>query len=117
MVEVGDWFGIGSIGLTVVLLWRIWRIEITLKARVDELDYSLAIIVQQLVERMDNLKEMVPSVNLINQNPFSQVLEFLKSRNPENQNAEDEFISRTPNEIEPEFIEVTSNATEKEERI
>jgi hypothetical protein len=115
MVEVGVLSGIGSIGLTVVLLWRIWRIEITLNARVDELDHSLAIIVQKLVERMDSLKELVPSVNLINQNPIHSLFEWLNSRSPNFQDGVHDFDKHTPPSQDSPIIEIDANATEEKE--
>ena len=108
MVEVGVWFGIGNIGLTIVLFWRLWRVEMLIDSRIQDLDMQLASVINHLLEKVESIGSNVPDINLINQNPFGQIIDFLRNR---------EHIASQPHPAEPEsLIEVESNATTQEEK-
>ena len=77
-----DGVGLATLGSVLVLLWRILIVERTLHERVDEIDRSLGAVVGMIIEKMDSISSSVPDINLINQNPIGQIIEFLKGNAP-----------------------------------
>lgn len=106
MVEVGVWLGIGNIVLIIVTIGVLIRLEYNLHARVEALDYQLASVIQHLVERVENIGSNVPDINLIQPNPFAQLLDFLRNRDD---------IATPPPPVKPKpMIEVEQDAPKKE---
>ena len=87
MVEVGVGLGLGTVIIGLFLIWRIFVIEENLNSRIDELDRGLGAVVGNIIERMDAIGANVPDINLINQNPIGQILDFLRGQAPGGENA------------------------------
>lgn len=103
MVEVGIAVGIGNLILASVLIWRILLVESTIHDRVDEIDRSLGGVVGMIVDRIDTIASNVPDINLINQNPIGQIIDFLKGNSP---NADLIHSQPPPKGPDGQFIEV-----------
>lgn len=82
MVEVGVLFGLGSIVVGLVIIWRVFVIEQALHERVDDIDSSLGGVVGLIIEKIDAIGANVPDINLIQNNPIAQILDFLKGNDP-----------------------------------
>jgi hypothetical protein len=82
MVEVGLMVGLGTLCLVIVLIWRVWVVEQALHDRVDDIDASLGGVVGMIIEKIDHISSSVPDINLINQNPIGQIIDFLKGNAP-----------------------------------
>jgi len=112
MVEVGVGVGLGTMCLVIVLIWRVWVVERALHDRVDDIDASLGGVVGLIIEKIDHISSSVPDINLINQNPIGQIIDFLKGNAP---NAD--IITGHPPRTEStgQFVEVDSesNGTKK----
>lgn len=83
MVGVWDMVGLGSLILTIVLIWRIEVVKATIHDRVDEIDRSLGSVVGMIIDKIDNFSTQMPEISLINQNPIGQIIDFLKGNSPE----------------------------------
>ena len=79
--------GLGTVIIGLFLIWRIFVIEENLNTRIDELDRGLGAVVGSIIERMDAIGANVPDINLINQNPIGQILDFLRGQAPGEENA------------------------------
>ena len=113
MVEVSLWVGLGTLGIGIVIIWRVFVIEAALHDRVDEIDRSLGSVVGMIIEKNDHISSSVPDINLINQNPIGQIIDFLKGNSPEVvNNGQPKPRDSTGQFVE---IEVEPNATPKEE--
>ena len=82
MVEVALALGLGTLIGVIVLIWRVWVVESALHSRVDDIDSSLGGVVGMIIEKIDAISSQVPDINLINQNPIGQIIEFLKGNAP-----------------------------------
>jgi len=101
MVEGGLVVGVTTLVMVSVLLWRIWVVETTIHERVDQIDMSLGSVVGLLIEKLDGMADRAISIT---ENPIGQILEFLKSSNPNKEN-----ITAQPSRNETgQFIEVDS---------
>lgn len=83
MVEVWDAVGLGTLILVIVLIWRVWIVENAIHGRVDDIDRSLGSVVGMIIEKIDKISGNLPEINLINQNPIGQIIDFLKGNAPE----------------------------------
>jgi hypothetical protein len=83
MVTVWDAVGLGTLVLVIVLIWRVWVVENALHERVDDIDASLGGVVGLIIEKIDLISSSVPDINLINQNPIGQIIDFLKGNSPD----------------------------------
>ena len=92
--------GVATLVCVLVLFWRIWLVEQTLNERVDDIDRSLGQVVGLLIEKMDSMADRAVSIT---ENPIGQILEFLKSSNPNR-----ESIPSQPRGEAGQFIEVDS---------
>lgn len=110
MVEVWLWVALGNLVCSGVLIWRVLVVESTLHDRVDEIDRSLGGVVGLIVEKIDAISANVPDINLINQNPIGQIIEFLKGNAPN-----DSIINsqHPPKGSDGQFIEVDSIGTKE----
>ena len=77
------WVGLGTLMVGIVAVWRIIVIETALHDRIDEIDRSLGSVVGMIIEKIDHISSSVPDINLINQNPIGQIIDFLKGNSPE----------------------------------
>ena len=88
-------------------------IETALHDRVDEIDRSLGSVVHMIIEKMDAISSSVPDINLINQNPIGQIIDFLKGSAPDNQVIKGQ---PAPRDSTGQFVEVIpEDGTKKEE--
>lgn len=110
MVAVWDGVVLGNLCIGIFIIWRLFQIQERLDLKISEIDKSLGVVVGLIIEKIENIQSQVPDINLINQNPFGQIIDFLKSRDPNNPSIKSQ---PTPNEIEPEFIEVESYGTKE----
>ena len=110
MDAVGIGFGLGTMAVNIFIIWRLFTIQDRLDLKIEEIDKSLGVVVGMIIEKIERISSQVPDINLINQNPFGQIIDFLKSRDPSNPSIKSH---PTPNEIEPEFIEVESYGTKE----
>ena len=109
-----DGVGLGSLILTIVLIWRIEMVKATIHERVDEIDKSLGSVVGMIIDKMDGFSQKMPEISLINQNPIGQILDFLKGNAPQ-----ESVINGQPKprDSSGQFIEVeelNQDATQKE---
>lgn len=74
--------GLGTLVLVIVLIWRVWVVEQALHDRIDDIDSSLGGVVGLIIEKIDHISSSVPDINLINQNPIGQIIDFLKGNAP-----------------------------------
>ena len=65
-----------------VIIWRVWVIEKTLNERVDGIDNNLGILATHILDKINTITSQVPDINLINQNPIGQIIDFLKGNAP-----------------------------------
>ena len=112
---VGLGLGLGAIIIGMVIIWRIFVIEENLNTRIDELDRGLGAVVGNIIERMDAIGANVPDINLINQNPIGQIIEFLRGQAPSNPNGP--LMSTPPprDESTGQYVEVESHAPQEKE--
>ena len=103
MVEVGLGVGLGTMILVLVLIWRVWVVEQALHDRVDDIDASLGGVVGLIIEKIDHISSSVPDINLINQNPIGQIIDFLKGNAP---NADIITGRPPPTDSTGKFVEV-----------
>ena len=103
MVEVGVWLGLGTLVCGFIVIWRVFVIEEALHQRVDDIDSSLGSVVGAIIERIEAISSQVPDINLINQNPIGQIIDFLKGNAPP-----DSIINRpdVPRADTGQFVEV-----------
>lgn len=103
--------GLGTLILVIVLIWRIWIVENAIHERVDDIDRSLGSVVGMIIEKIDKISGTLPEINLINQNPIAQILDFLKGNNPES------VINSQPNPRDStgQFVEVIPEHGESKE--
>jgi len=76
------WLGLGTLLVGFVVIWRVFVIEAALHQRVDDIDSSLGAVVGAIIEKIDAISSKVPDINLINQNPIGQIIDFLKGNAP-----------------------------------
>ena len=98
--------GVVTLGLVCVLFWRVWIVETTIHERVDEIDRSLGSVVGLLIEKLDGMADRAISIT---ENPIGQILEFLKSSNPNKGN----ITAQPPRTESGQFIEVDSIGTKE----
>tara|TARA_R110000824_G_scaffold90844_2_gene221609 strand:+ start:1383 stop:1739 length:357 start_codon:yes stop_codon:yes gene_type:complete len=116
MVEVWDMVGLGSLILTIVLIWRIEIVKATIHDRVDEIDRSLGSVVGMIIDKIDGFSQKMPEISLINQNPIGQIIDFLKGNAPQ----ESVINSQPkPRDSSGQFveIEVEPHATKEKENV
>ena len=105
MVEVGVWLGLGTLLCGFIVIWRVFVIEEALHQRVDDIDSSLGAVVGAIIEKIETISSQVPDINLINQNPIGQIIDFLKGNAPP-----DSIINppTIPRDDTGQFVEVES---------
>ena len=111
MVE--GWVGVGlaTCIIGIVVIWRILVIEKTLNDRVDGIDNNLGILATHILEKINAITSQVPDINLINQNPIGQIIDFLKGNAP---TAPNNSGRPPPREKNGQFTEGIVDGTEKE---
>jgi hypothetical protein len=82
MVEGALVAGLATTIIGCVIIWRVWVIEKTLNERVDGIDNNLGILASHILDKINGLASQVPDINLINQNPIGQIIDFLKGNAP-----------------------------------
>lgn len=113
MVEGALVAGLGSSIVGCVIIWRVWVIEKTLNERIDGIDNNLGILATHILEKINSITSQVPDINLINQNPIGQIIEFFKSNAPTNPDNSGHPPTREEN---GQFKEVILDATTQEEK-
>ena len=111
MVEVAVGLGLGTLVIGIVVIWRIWIVENTLHERITEIDHSLAVVVGNIIEKLEHFDSKMPEVNLIHQDPLAQIFSFFSGqmRNEAPINSQEQ-----PKDSSGQFIEVEAHATTKE---
>lgn len=82
MVEVQLIVDIAICGALLALLWDRLRSKEGLDARIDDLTEGLAMMATELLNRTEELlkiKDFMPEISLVNQNPLSSLAEFIKA--------------------------------------
>jgi len=112
MDAVGVGLGLGTLIMGFIVIWRVFVIEEALHSRVDDIDSSLGAVVGAIIEKIDAISSQVPDINLINQNPIGQIIDFLKGNAPP-----DSIINRqeVPRTETGQFVEVESEISGKTE--
>ena len=105
-------FGLGTIVVGIVVIWRVLVIERALHERVDGIDSSLGAVVGMMIEKIDAIGSKVPDINLISQNPIAQIIDFIKGNDPNNQY---KTGHPPPKDNKGQFVEVESVESGKKE--
>ncbi len=113
MVEGAVVAGLVSSIVGLIIIWRVWVIENTLNERVDGIDNNLGILATHILDKINSITSQVPDINLINQNPIGQIIEFLRGNAPTNSDNSGHPPPREPN---GQFQEVIIDATTKKEK-
>jgi hypothetical protein len=82
MVEVGLILDTVVCGALLALLWDRLRSKEGLDARIDDLTEGLAMMATELLNRTEELlkiKDFMPEISLVNQNPLASLAEFIKA--------------------------------------
>ena len=87
MVEGAVVAGLVSSIVGLVIIWRIAVIEKTLNERGDGIDNNLGILATHILDKINSITSQVPDINLINQNPIGQIIEFLRGNAPATSNS------------------------------
>jgi hypothetical protein len=82
MVEGALVAGLATTMIGCVIIWRVWVIEKTLNERIDGIDNNLGILATHILDKINAITSQVPDINLINQNPIGQIIDFLKGNAP-----------------------------------
>jgi len=97
MVEGAVVAGLVSSIVGLVIIWRVWVIEKTLNDRIDGIDNNLGILATHILDKINSITSQVPDINLINQNPIGQIIDFLKGNAPTAPNNSGHPPPREPN--------------------
>tara|TARA_Y100000361_G_C11159528_1_gene346269 strand:+ start:181 stop:564 length:384 start_codon:yes stop_codon:yes gene_type:complete len=82
MVEATFILDAATIGLIVCILAQRYRSEQNVTDRIDDITEGLALMANELLSRTEdlkNLKDFMPDISLVNQNPLASLAEFLKA--------------------------------------
>lgn len=82
MVEVGLILDTVVCGALLALLWDRLRAKGGLDERLDDITEGLAMMATELLNRTEELlkiKDFMPEISLVNQNPLSSLAEFIKA--------------------------------------
>ena len=82
MVEAHFILDAATVGLIVCILAQRYRSERNVTDRIDDITEGLALMANELLSRTEelkNLKDFMPDISLVNQNPLASLAEFLKA--------------------------------------
>jgi hypothetical protein len=97
MVEGALVAGLATTLFGSVIIWRVWVIEKTLNERIDGIDNNLGILASHILDKINAITSQVPDINLINQNPIGQIIDFLKGNAPDSHSNSGHPTTREPN--------------------
>lgn len=115
MVEAGLILDIGTIALVVLLLLEKYKQGGENQDRFDDITMGLSAMAEELMHRTEKLLELrdfMPEISLVNQNPLASLAEFIKAIRGEG--ASSGFKS-PPKDGAGRFMESLTYATTEEE--